>query len=377
MIKTRYVILVITEACNLNCIYCFEHSKSNKSMDFSTAKKIIDYEFSNRNWDYYEIQLMGGEPLINFDLIKKLDYYIFETCKKNNARIFIVTNGTLMNQEKQKWFASRKHRVICGLSIDGIREAHNRSRSNSFDLIPIDFFHENWPQQDCRMTIHTSNIKDFSEGVKFLEEKGFTIQVAFAQGFNWVTPEIVKIFKCELHKLVDYYLLNTDKQVLDLLKVNFSVLAVPLKDKNQPFCGAGQELCSYNIDGQYYPCHTLTPISVGKNLDTFANMTVKDFEYQTDPYCKNCIFLACCSTCLGINLRDRGHAGLRDHSLCELHKARFCAASQITFIRKYADRKDKLSFEEFRELVGIARVQAACGANLVLPKKLHFSNYSL
>ena len=373
MKKTRYIILVITEACNLNCIYCFEHSKSSSSMDFRTAKKIIDFEFSNNNWDNYEIQLMGGEPLLNFELIQELDHYIFDVCGQNNARIFIVTNGTLMDENKQKWFASRKHRVICGLSIDGIRTAHNKSRSNSFDLIPIDYFHRIWPQQDCRMTLHTSNIRDFAAGVKFLEEKGFSIQVAFAQGIEWVTPDIINIFKCELHKLVDYYLKNTDKQVIDLLKVNFSALAVPLKDKDQPFCGAGQELCSYNIDGKCYPCHTLTPISVGSNLEMFKDMTVADFKYSTDPYCRDCIFLACCSTCLGINLRDRGHAGLRDHSLCELHKARFCAASQIVFMRKYAGRTGKLSVDDYRELVGIARVQSACGAEIVLPQEIVLS----
>lgn len=370
--KTRYIIMVITEACNLNCVYCFEHAKSCRSMDFETAKKILDRELADTNWDYYEIQLMGGEPLLNFNLIKEIDKYIFEICNRKDVRVFTVTNGTLMDKEKQKWFAERKHRAICGLSIDGIREAHNRSRFNSFDQIPIDYFVKTWPDQDCRMTLHSSNIDNFAEGVEFLESKGFTIQGAFAQGIEWITEDTLHIFERELTKLVKYYLEHPEKKVIDLLNVNFAALAAPIKDKDSQSCGAGKELCSYNIDGKRYPCHSLTPVSTGDSAEMYTDKTAEDFDFHTDPHCIDCVFLPCCSTCLGINLRDRGNAGLRDLSLCELNKARFRAASQLTFLRKYIGKTGELTAEEFRELAGIARVQASSCTTLDLPKEIAF-----
>lgn len=364
--------MVITEACNLNCVYCFEHAKSCRSMDFETAKKILDRELADTNWDYYEIQLMGGEPLLNFNLIKEIDKYIFEICNRKDVRVFTVTNGTLMDKEKQKWFAERKHRAICGLSIDGIREAHNRSRFNSFDQIPIDYFVKTWPDQDCRMTLHSSNIDNFAEGVEFLESKGFTIQGAFAQGIEWITEDTLHIFERELTKLVKYYLEHPEKKVIDLLNVNFAALAAPIKDKDSQSCGAGKELCSYNIDGKRYPCHSLTPVSTGDSAEMYTDKTAEDFDFHTDPHCIDCVFLPCCSTCLGINLRDRGNAGLRDLSLCELNKARFRAASQLTFLRKYIGKTGELTAEEFRELAGIARVQASSCTTLDLPKEIAF-----
>lgn len=182
-----------------------------------------------------------------------------------------------MDRKKQKWFAERKHRTICWLSIDGIREAHNRSRCDSFDKIPLDYFIKTWPNQDCQMTLHSSNIDSFVEGVKFLESKGFTIQGAFAQGIEWITEGTLHIFERELVKLVEYYLENPERKVIDLLNVNFAALAAPFKDKDSRTCGAGKELCSYNVDGRRYPCCSLTPVSTGDSSDMYVEKKCRRF----------------------------------------------------------------------------------------------------
>lgn len=369
----KTVILLITERCNLNCIYCYEHDKSGSSMDFQTAKEIIDREFADLSWNNYEIQLLGGEPLINFELIKQINDYIFNTCKRKNIKIFIITNGTLLNEEKKEWFKYHKQNVICGLSIDGVRDAHNCGRSNSFDDIDIDFFVNTWPTQSCRITIHPCNIGHLTNSVIFLEEKGFTISTAFAQGVNWCDDDYISIFQSELEKLLVYYIKNTNKKIIDLLDVDFRLIATPLKDKNKVYCGAGKELFSYGINGKRYPCHLFTPLVIGKAAEEFEEKTIDNLNYRTDINCIRCIFLAICPTCMGMNFSNRNYVGSRDISMCAFHKLRFQAASKLTFLRKYYNKiNSELSIDDFKELAGVARVQHAFGAPISLPKELQF-----
>ena len=73
----KKIMLIITENCNLRCIYCYEKNKNGKSMTFETAKEILDRAYADM--DGYEsmvIELHGGEPFLNFTLIKKIDEYV-------------------------------------------------------------------------------------------------------------------------------------------------------------------------------------------------------------------------------------------------------------------------------------------------------------
>lgn len=78
MYLKKIVTLVLTQNCNLNCSYCYEHSKTKKTMSVETAKKIIEKEI-NTNDEYPEIifEFFGGEPFLEFDLIKELYEYIW------------------------------------------------------------------------------------------------------------------------------------------------------------------------------------------------------------------------------------------------------------------------------------------------------------
>ena len=339
-------------------------------MTFPTAKAILDREFAEEGWDGYEIQLLGGEPLLNFDLIKKMAEYIFEICGRTDVRLFIVTNGTVLTPEMKSWLQARKERIVCGLSIDGIREAHNKSRSNSFDMIDLDFFAKTWPTQVCRMTLHSSNIEHFAQGVIFLTEQGFNVAAAFAQGGTcWVCDEVFTIFQNELIKLREYYIQHPEKKLVDMLDVNFGALAVPMRNRDRRWCGAGGTLSSYDLSGRRYPCHTFAPVSIGKRAEEYVEKTVESLNYRTDEICRDCAFLALCPTCMGMNISDRGEAGKRDRTMCRMHKARFLAASQLAFLRRYANRSDsKLSIDEFRELTGIAKVQRVFGVEITLPE---------
>ena len=80
--KCKIVTLTLTEACNLHCTYCYEHHSSNRIMNISTAKTIIDREFNDLvGYDSIEFDLFGGEPFLEFDLMRNITEYV---CQKRS-----------------------------------------------------------------------------------------------------------------------------------------------------------------------------------------------------------------------------------------------------------------------------------------------------
>ena len=132
--------LCITEDCNFRCNYCvysdvYEHTRnhSSKYMDFTTAKKAIDYYFSLlKDGKRYHplrkpaISFYGGEPLLNFETIKKCIEYIHSRYRRYDVLYNMTTNGSLLDKEKADWLI--KHDFSISISLDGPEEEHNRNR---------------------------------------------------------------------------------------------------------------------------------------------------------------------------------------------------------------------------------------------------------
>lgn len=77
MKKQRTLNLTLTQSCNLECSYCYEGHKSGKTMSYKTAREILDEELDkDDDYDLVEIDLFGGEPFLEFDMIKKLVRYV-------------------------------------------------------------------------------------------------------------------------------------------------------------------------------------------------------------------------------------------------------------------------------------------------------------
>jgi len=132
--------LCVTEDCNFRCKYCaysdsyeYTRSHSNKYMDFAVAKKAIDCYFSllNKGERYNPLRkpsigFYGGEPLLNFELIKECEAYIRDTYKDYELILTMTTNGSLLNKEKANWLM--EHDFFIAVSLDGPEEEHNRCR---------------------------------------------------------------------------------------------------------------------------------------------------------------------------------------------------------------------------------------------------------
>lgn len=322
--RLKTVTLTLTQACNLSCTYCYEHHKSKRRMDFDVAKKIIDRELS-RNGDFegFEFDLFGGEPFLEFDLLKDITEYICERKGSIPCTVFATTNGTLVHGEVQTWLREHDGCFVCGLSLDGTREMHNLNRSNSYDDIDLEFFLEMYPEQDVKMTISKETLPNLAEGVIELHQRGFLVSCNLAYGIDWSDPQNTEILNRELHKLIDFYLKNPDIEPCSMLEMGITNVGAYTEEAVR-YCGAGKYMRSYDVDGRAYPCQFFMPLSVGEEKAA----AVKDIQFPDeflpeellDEKCRKCVIRSACPNCFGSNYASTGNIYSREDNLCRLTK---------------------------------------------------------
>lgn len=121
--------IMVDNACNLSCPYCFEQSKNNTIMnkkEADTLIKLLCLECSKNNYETISITFTGGEPILNFKIIK---YIVQEIKKKLNDTFFVfnlITNGTLFTESMLTFFNNEKFNIQ--VTLDGYEEVHNSLR---------------------------------------------------------------------------------------------------------------------------------------------------------------------------------------------------------------------------------------------------------
>ncbi|MEA3295822.1 MAG: radical SAM protein [Patescibacteria group bacterium] len=128
--------LEITQNCNLRCKYCvygedyfYYRSRSNKEMEYEVTKKGIEYVFNiinERNKKEFSLSFYGGEPLLNFEIIKKIVKYSKKLFNKWKLRFSITTNGTLIDEEIINFLILNNFQVL--ISLDGPKDVHDAKR---------------------------------------------------------------------------------------------------------------------------------------------------------------------------------------------------------------------------------------------------------
>ncbi|MFW6016972.1 MAG: His-Xaa-Ser system radical SAM maturase HxsB [bacterium] len=182
---TSLHMIVVSLRCNSNCSYC-QVSKRNIDdngfdMDKETAKKVVDKIFETPS-DDIKIEFQGGEPLLNFEIVK----YIIKAAewknlfKKKNLEFVICTNLTLIDESILKWL--RGHMVYISTSIDGPKDLHNLNRplqttENSYDLVieKINLCREylGTDSVSALMTTTSNSLDKFPEIIEIYRNLGF------------------------------------------------------------------------------------------------------------------------------------------------------------------------------------------------------------
>ena len=296
-------------------------------MTFDTAKKCID-EIVQNIPDYavdgVEIGFIGGEPLLEFHLLKQVFCY---TCS-NYANIpwifYATTNGTLLNDEMKEWFSAHRRNFVLGLSLDGTRETHNANRSGSFDKIDTEFFLRNWPQQGVKMTLSEYSIPRLAENVKFIHSLGFqNIRgVNLAEGdFDWDQDKYIEMLIPQLAELVDFYLESGGAMTNQMLDRHIASCEARKIGKRK-WCGIGTGCPFFDVDGKRYPCSFITPMTFSP--EEIADIAETDFtadDHFIDDKCfESCYIYPVCPTCAGANYLKNKTFKTRDKSRCKIQK---------------------------------------------------------
>lgn len=336
--RRRVCMLMVTHACNLNCSYCYESYKRNDYMTIELAKEIISKEArfvaNSDKFDEIQVDFMGGEPLMNFTLIKE----IVEWLEGGGINVpwicFASTNGTLINSEMKEWFKQHKRYMVLGASYDGTGNMQLKNRGTDLYNIDLDFFHELWPEQTLQMTISKETLPYLAEGVLYVQRKGYRLNASLAQGVDW-TQNDAKLYREQLCILKEEYLKDTSLLPLNRLTKYVDVFNLdPSERKQIQVCGSGLNMVTYDIDGKRYGCHMFTPIVLGNE----KAIGVDDVEWDkpglmADSYCESCILRRYCPTCPGFNYKYRGNFADRDKRWCPMVLAEAVTACEFQIER--------------------------------------------
>ena len=296
-------------------------------MSFNTAKRIIDTEVSKANGKSLEFDFFGGEPFLEFELIKLCVEYIKFKCQTANIQYhcYATTNGTLVHGSIRQWLLENVNHFSCGLSIDGNRRMHDINRCGSFDDIDLDFFVKHYQEQPVKMTISPKTLPFLFEGVKFLHEKGFEISNNLAYGIDWSDECNLEILGEQLNLLIDYYLKHTEYKPCSL--IDESIAPLSYASANTPFefekhCGAGINMVTYDTDGIGYPCQFFMPLSIGSRAKRLGEITFLERVpiNKLNNECQMCPINSLCTFCYGANYKERGNMYSHNIELCKYNK---------------------------------------------------------
>lgn len=350
--------LLVTMDCNLRCRYCFAEAgdygmKKRKLMNFETGKRALDYLLENSgDRENLEVDFFGGEPLMNFDVVKQLVMYGRSREKdfiNKHFRFTVTTNGILLDDEKTDFINREMSNVV--LSIDGRKEVNDRMRthingSGTYDEIIEKYKklvekrkHQNYY---VRGTFTKHNL-DFTNDVLSLSEQGFKeisaepVVAPAKEDYALTERDLPAIFS-EYERLAQAILVS-DKQGKHFNFFHFMIDLDqgPCAIKRLRGCSSGNEYVAVTPDGDIYPCHQFVGvekyrmgnIAEGKINSDIRNEFAAANIYSKDD-CKNCWAKFYCSGgCNANNYTYNGDIHSPYKISCELEKKRLECAIMI------------------------------------------------
>ncbi len=289
--------LHIAHTCNLNCSYCFasqgKYHGERALMSYEVGKRALDFLVENsgsrRN---LEVDFFGGEPLMNFDVVKKLVEYArsIEEEKNKHFRFTLTTNGVLVDNDVIE-FANREMSNVV-LSLDGRKEVHDRYRvdyagNGSWEKIVPKFqkFVKERGDKDYYMRgTFTHANPDFLEDIKTMLDLGFTQLsmepvVAVADDPSALTEDDKPIVERQYEELAKL-MLKRDKEGRPFTFYHYMIdlKGGPCIYKRISGCGSGTEYMAVTPWGDLYPCHQFVGDEKFKLGDIYNGVTNKSIQ---------------------------------------------------------------------------------------------------
>ncbi len=307
--------LHVAHDCNLRCKYCFAATGDfcmgeRKLLSYEVGKKALDWlvEKSGKRV-HLEVDFFGGEPLMNFDVMKRLVEYgrSIEAEKNKKFKFTTTTNCVLMTEEIMDFFNKEMGNVV--ISMDGRPEVHDRMRptvngKGSYAIIAEkakEFARRRGNQEYYVRGTYTGYNKDFANDVLFLADEGFeqlsVEPVVTDPACEYALhEEDLPQLREEYERLAVAYMdRRANGKWFNFFHFNVDLEGGPCLRKRLTGCGAGNEYVAVTPDGDIYPCHQFVGregYRMGSVLDgTFDSGLQKKFANNhvlTKEKCREC-----------------------------------------------------------------------------------------
>lgn len=348
--------LHVAHTCNLNCEYCFasqgKYHGDRALMSFEVGKRALDFLIENSgSRTNLEVDFFGGEPLMNWDVVKQLVAYGREQEKLHNKhfRFTLTTNGMLLDDEVIEFANKEMHNVV--LSLDGRKEVHDRLRKTvngkgSYDVIVPkfqDFVKKRGQNGYYVRGTFTHNNVDFTNDIFHMADLGFTelsmepVVCAPNDPYALTKEDLPKLF--EQYEILAKEMIKRDKEGRGFTFYHYMIdlKGGPCIYKRISGCGSGTEYMAVTPWGELFPCHQFVgdpKYSLGNVFDGVTNTQVRDEFKLCNAYareeCKNCwAKLFCSGGCAANAYHATGSiTGIYEYG-CELFKKRIECAVMI------------------------------------------------
>jgi uncharacterized protein len=325
-LETMY--LIVTDTCNLKCKYCFINNNMPTDykcsvMSWETAKEAVDMYFSNisKNPPVYDnfikmIIFYGGEPLLNFNLIKDVILYIEDVYEAeinkmgNSFRFSIVTNGTAITDEIADFFGKHTN-IDIAISLDGLKETNDKKRvfvdgCGSFDCIIKGYnrLKEIGSRTNVALscTIDSHNIDHLDDLLKLHDTYNFAA-INLNSLLDTEQKMISKAYMIKVsQKMIEYFILAREKGVYED-RIMRKASAFVNKEIHPFDCQAAGAQIVCSPDGKLGICHEGIGAKnfffekVSNDFKFHENLVIKEWKMRTPlnmPQCWDCSALGIC-----------------------------------------------------------------------------------
>ena len=348
--------LHVAHTCNLNCSYCFasqgKYSGERALMSFEVGKQAFDFLIKNsgsrRN---LEVDFFGGEPSLNFDVVKKLVEYARSVEKEHNKnfRFTYTTNGMILTDDMMDFLNKEMSNVV--LSLDGRKEVNDHFRrdyagNGSYDTIVPNFKRlvesRGGKNYYVRGTFTHNNV-DFTNDILHMADLGFTelsmepVVCPPGDPYALTDEDMPKLF--EQYEILAKEMIKRKKEGRGFTFYHYmlDLKHGPCIYKRITGCGSGTEYMAVTPWGELYPCHQFVgdeKYSLGNVWDGVKNTAVQD-EFRScnaysRPECRDCwARLYCSGGCAANSYHSTGSIGGVYRYGCELFKKRIECAVMI------------------------------------------------
>lgn len=358
--------LFLTQSCNLKCSYCYGDGGEyggGGSTEEKTALQAVDWliEHSERK-KKLNIVFFGGEPFINFPLMKAVVHYTQQRVNEveKNVAFHVTTNATLLNDEAISFL--KEHKVNVMVSIDGPKEIQDRQRpfasgKGSFDTIvpKIEKLLEALPETRGHAVI--ADTTDPLIVKKALKEIGFTkITTAimsaslFDEESGRIKPardlrQILHMMELEAEAWLNYTKNKNTESLRELITNGYlaeGIVSMLHNNKKQYPCKAGLEFVAVSCAGDVYPCQRFVGLDKYKLGSVFTEDLDRDIYHKLPrtqvKECASCFAkYYCAGGCKYMNAVSGGSIFTQSKDLCQLKRRELELSAYISSLLDHKD----------------------------------------